>query len=482
MKKIRLIVFAILFCLFVPIVDAGSFSASSTDLTPTVGNTIKINVNANSAAGKFTVSSSNSGVLSGGGSSWIENGSGSFSFTAKSAGSATVTITATDVSDSSSGAPITGSKTITINVKEKASNNNNGGGTVVKKSYVKSSINYLKSLSVEGVVLSPEFNKDTTEYEVTLDSGTTSINVNGEKESNVSYVTGLGNIPVSEGVNFISIVVTAENGAKRTYNIKATVLEESPIIVNVSGIEKTLLRKADGLPNAGDYYTLSTVKINDVDIPAYVNETSGYTLVGLKDSEGNVSLYRYSDGSYYEYKEFGFGIVRLGLLEPSEVPKGYTIGEVTINEKKVNGYIKEGSLPLLYGINIETGEKNFYSYDSSENTIQKFVAPKENPYSKYYPYIIIGVSFLALFEFIVIICIVVSKNKKLKKILRDKLDVKTEFEKSLDNSNDDENLGHTALISKSVSNVYDNAKNKKDLKKEHKKKSKKNSDDDMFHF
>ena len=225
---------------------------------------------------------------------------------------------------------------------------------------------------------------------------------------------------------------------------------------------------------------MSSVKINDADIPAYINETTGYTLVGLKDSEGNVSLYRYSDGSYYEYKEFGFGVVRLGLLDPTETPKGYKLGEVTINEKKVNAYLKD-SLPLIYGINIETGEKNFYSYDSSENTIQKFVAPKENPYSKYYPYIIIGVSSLALFEFIVIIYIVVSKNKKLKKTLRDKLNVKTEFEKSLDDSND-ENLGHTALISKSVSNVYDNTMNKKDLKKEHKKKSKKNTDDDMFHF
>lgn len=397
------------------------------------------------------------------------------------------------------------SNTLTITVNNANSNSGgstNNGGSTTPKATVKSSINYLSSLSIEGVELSPAFDKETTEYDVTLEAGTNSVIVNGTKESSVSYVTGLGDVTVSEGVNFISVVVTAENGAKRTYNIRATVLEESPIIVNVNGSDKTLIRKALALPSASDYYVLSSISIDDVEIPAYVSEITGYTLVGLKDDSGNVSLYRYDNNSYLEYNEFGFNSIRISLLD-TDIPKGYSLGSITIGEKEYPAYLKDGAYPLIYGVNLETGESNFYSYDSSENTIQKFVLSDVDDLSKYYPYIIVGLCGLALFEFFVIICVAVSKNKKLKKALRNKLDTKTLYEKSFESkknsvykdeenitddltdeylsSESDEELGHTALISKSVSNVYNNSKNKKEQKKK-KKNRKKNDDDEMFHF
>lgn len=50
--------------------------------------------------GKFSVTSSNGSVLSGGeGSVWLENESKTYTFTAKSIGSATVTINSLDVAD-----------------------------------------------------------------------------------------------------------------------------------------------------------------------------------------------------------------------------------------------------------------------------------------------------------------------------------------------------------------------------------------------
>lgn len=493
MKKFRFLLLVALFMFFVPCVYAGSFSVSSSDLSPSVGDTIKVTVKANSAAGKFTVSSSNTGVLSGGGSIWVEDGSNSVSFKANSAGSATVTIVPADVSDSSDGSVISGNKTLNITVKAPSSNSSSGNSgssgssgrsTVRENNPVKSSINYLSSLSIEGAELSPQFDKDTTEYEVTLESGTSSIKVNGSKESNVSYVTGLGDVSVSEGVNNISVVVTAENGAKRTYNIKATVLEESPIVVNVDGSDKTLIRKNDGMPSASDYYVLSTVKIDDADIPCYVNDTTGYKLVALKSADGQVDLYKYDESSktYSSYSEFGFSSLRINILD-TDAPTDYVVKNITINEKEVKAFVKDGSLPLIYGVNLETGEKNFYSYDSSENTIQKFIISDKEV--NYYPFIIVGLSILAFIEFIVI-CF--SGKKKSKK----------NYEKSFDSSrntvyNDENNitddltdehmsseeeLGHTALISNSVNNVFDNSVNRK----EKKKKKKEKSDDEMFRF
>lgn len=501
------VLFCLMFLVFIPIVNAGSFSISSSASSVSVGSSVTIYVSASDAVGRFSVSSSDSSVVAFNDSTssvWLDNSSSSFKFVAKRAGRAVITVTPSDCAGYDE-KEITSSKSITINVISGGSTNggttNNGSSTkkTVVTETLKSSINYLSSLGVEGFNLSPAFDKEVTEYDVELPNGTNSINITGEKENSSSYVTGLGEVSVSEGVNNISVVVSAENGAKRTYSIRATVLEEEPIIVNVDGIDYTLIRKNEAMPSVSEYYTLSSVSINDKDIPCYVSDVTGYKLVALKDSNGNISLYRYSDNTYIKYNEFGFNYLRLSMTTPDIAPVGYELGSITINDSEIKAYIKEGSLPLIYGVNIETGESNFYSYDSSEGTIQKYVINEKTDKRGYYPYIIIGLSGLCLLEFIMIICVISSKNKKLKKVLRNKLETKTEYESSFEpkkntvykdekNITDDltdeymsssEELGHTALISNSVNNVFDNSVNRKDLKKKTKKKK---PDDDMYKF
>lgn len=505
MKRIKKIVFLLLFMLFIPVVSAGSFSVSSNYTSPTVGTNIIVTVRADNAAGKFSVSSSNGAVLSGGGSEWIENGSATFSFKANSSGTAQIIVSPDDVSDSSNGSVISGSKTIIINVMDKVSNNttsNNTSGSNSKPSAnsnsnintkpsnnskpnvttprVLSSINYLSSLSIDGVSLNPVFDKNNTEYEVVLENGTNKVNVIGERESSTSYVTGLGEVPVSEGVNFINVVVTAENGAKRTYIIKATVLEEKPIIVNVNDKSMTLVRKVEAMPSASDYYVSSTIKINDEDIPCYVSEITGYTLVGLKGNDGNIGLYHYDkdSNSYFDYKEFGFNFLRISLLDSLTVPKDYTVGSIKINEQDVTAYIKEGEYPLIYGVNLENGVESFYSYDEEENTIQRVsVLDDSDNYDKYYPYIIIGLIGFIIIQFIIMIIVVISKNKKQRKLLLNKLDTKTEFERKVSSD-----VKLTDIVGNSNDSSLENKVVSKKDKKKLKKINKKLKDDDMYKF
>lgn len=360
------------------------------------------------------------------------------------------------------------------NTNTKPSNNSKPNVTTPR---VLSSINYLSSLSIDGVSLNPVFDKNNTEYEVVLENGTNKVNVIGERESNTSYVTGLGEVPVSEGVNFINVVVTAENGAKRTYIIKATVLEEKPIIVNVNDKSMTLVRKVEAMPSASDYYVSSTIKINDEDIPCYVSEITGYTLVGLKGNDGNIGLYRYDkdSNSYFEYNEFGFNFLRISLLDSLTVPKDYTVGSIKINEQDVTAYIKEGEYPLIYGVNLENGVESFYSYDEEENTIQRFsVLDDSDNYDKYYPYIIIGLIGFIIIQFIIMIIVVISKNKKQRKMLLNKLDTKTEFERKVSSD---------VKLTDIVGNSNDSSlENKVVSKKDKKKINKKLKDDDMYKF
>ena len=61
------------------------------------------------------------------------------------------------------------------------------------------------------------------------------------------------------------------------------------------------------MPQASVYYTESTVKINEEDVPAYFNEQANITLVGLKNSVGETKLYIYDNGKYtLLYKKEGF--------------------------------------------------------------------------------------------------------------------------------------------------------------------------------
>src|SRR5699024_4335017 len=115
-------------------------------------------------------------------------------------------------------------------------------------------------------------------------------------------VSGTGEKELTEGMNSFKIVVTAEKGNKKTYTININRKELNPINVKVDDKDYTVVRKEDVL-TAPTYYTSTTIKINDGDVPDFVSEITGYTLVGLKDEEGNISLYSYNEGDYKLYQQ-----------------------------------------------------------------------------------------------------------------------------------------------------------------------------------
>jgi len=172
----------------------------------------------------------------------------------------------------------------------------------------KSSVNYLSSLEIGGQTLIPNFNKETVDYAIELESGTTSINIKATPEHNKANVVGTGLKNVTEGINNFEIVVTAENGSKRTYKIRANVKEQDPIVVDVNGEKHTVIRKREQLISASAFYSEGSVNINGEEIPSYYGEVTGYTLIGLKDSEGTINLFIYDEenNSYHLYQEFNF--------------------------------------------------------------------------------------------------------------------------------------------------------------------------------
>jgi len=79
----------------------------------------------------------------------------------------------------------------------------------------------LKSLNVSGFTLLPTFKKETTSYTINVPNNITGLNVSAIPTHDKAKVTVTGNLGWKEGVNTISIKVTAENGTTKIYTVNA---------------------------------------------------------------------------------------------------------------------------------------------------------------------------------------------------------------------------------------------------------------------
>lgn len=281
--------------------------------------------------------------------------------------------------------------------------------------------NNLASLGVEGFTLTPEFNANTLEYSVIVPEDTKEVNLTGTVQDKKASITGIGVQQVNQGNNKFLITVKAENGSEKTYTINVDVKDENPIEVTVGDKKYTVVKIKENLPIASLYNEYS-IKINEFDIPAYKNDYTGLVLVGLKDTEGNISLFIYDDenNSYKEYSELKSSQITIYPLKPEENIEGYKKGNVKIQDIDVEGfYLNEDSdFFVIYGVNVETGDKGFYMYDKKMQTLIKYNDELSSLLSekiKLYTYIIIGFISLSVVMLIIIIVLVCKKGKKKKR-------------------------------------------------------------------
>lgn len=78
----------------------------------------------------------------------------------------------------------------------------------------------LKSLSIVGVELTPEFNPDITSYSANIGEEITEVEVVAEVNNEKTKYEIAGNTELQDGENTVTITVTAEDGTVTTYEIK----------------------------------------------------------------------------------------------------------------------------------------------------------------------------------------------------------------------------------------------------------------------
>ena len=100
------------------------------------------------------------------------------------------------------------------------------------------------------------------------------------------------------------------------------------------------------------------------------SEITGYTLIGVKDNEGNVTMYIYDSKITDRYEEVKSGSL---VIYPLALPDNDKFANYQRKSIDFNGYEIEGfmlgddsSQAIIYAQNIETGDIRYYTYDLEE--------------------------------------------------------------------------------------------------------------------
>lgn len=425
MKNITKICF-LLVIFFIGIINVnatGNYTISLSSTSVTKGKSVTLYIKANNCAGRFDISSSDSTVASISETySFIDNATNTITISGLNSGTATITVKASDVTDYD-GNTVSGTKTLTLKVNNSTSSNSSSSSQQNNNNSQteKSNDATLKSLSIDNINISPEFKSDILEYNVEVESGVEKLKINATPNNNKAIVSGAGEVNVKEGLNKISISVTAEDGSRKTYTINITVKEKEPIIVKINGKNYTIIRKEEELPEV-DLFEKTKVKIGEEEVAAYYNSDLKIYLVGLRDDKNNIAMYIYDTdkNTYTRYNWITVGGITLYLKDAPKKLENFTKYKETINNISIDLYKLNNNekIGLIYGTNVKTGNTGWYVYDKDDETLARYYNKEvdiyKNKISNYKNYLMI---FMGLVSVIIIILVLISliTNKKMKK-------------------------------------------------------------------
>ena len=417
MKKLYIFFAILIMIILVPQIAFGAGTASiSAPASVESGSNVTIKVTLSNVAA-WNIKIKTSGATDGVTKSYAdatedaENTTKTFSVTCNSKGAGTITVTVTGDITSADGANKDISLTKTITVKEKQVNDStnnkpsqptnpptsgttskpntpsaggqtssgqtSGGqtqnGQTTNENVEKEAEARLAELSVLGYEMSPAFNKDTQEYFVEVPLTQENVTIDAKTLGSKAQIKGTGNYEVKEGNNVFEIVVTAENGETKTYKLNVAVVDKNPIIATINQKQYAVVKQAKLLKKP-NLYEETTIKINDIEVPAFKNETNKLIIVGIKDENNQILYATYNDGKYDIYTEVTSKNLLLYITEGKL--DGYKKTSVTINEKQYSAYEINDRFVVVYAMNVNNGEYGYYKYDKKDETFQYYEIDK----------------------------------------------------------------------------------------------------------
>lgn len=325
----------------------------------------------------------------------------------------------------------------------------------------------LKSLSVSPGSLSPAFSSSRTSYTVSVANSVTSIAVSAAVNHSAAKYSVSGNTKLSVGKNTVTVKVTAENGATKSYVITVTraAAETPPIdepdnpdtpenpdnpdipetpdtpavtVTTADGNEMAVSEFDDTLIPAGFKRTEITVDETSVSAITCVDEGSValYLTPTEASSEAKAGFYYYDPetGSATPVYQLGSAAVYITVLDiPNslEIPEGYIKAPVTIRGETFYAFVPaDGTADsyIIYAVDA-SGKAGLYVYDTDDETLQKYgiiavpekdEVPAEKTYPEYYKWIAVSaaaVMIILLVGFILFAVLYAKTLKRYKKLL-----------------------------------------------------------------
>ena len=155
-------------------------------------------------------------------------------------------------------------------------------------------------------------------------------------------------------------------------------------------------------------YEETTIKINDIEVPAFRNETNKLIIVGIKDENSQILYATYNDGKYEIYTEITSKNLLLYITEGNL--DGYKKISVTINEQQYSAYEINDRFVFVYAMNVNNGEYGYYKYDKKDETFQYYEIDKTEQ-KDVNVFAVISVILGILLAISVIVQIVINKRK-----------------------------------------------------------------------
>lgn len=360
-----------------------SVSASSGSIAVGSSVTISVRVSGNVFVEGLSISCSG-GKVTGLSKASLDRGetaTATFTLTSASGGSVTVSGNAADyekeIEYSVSGSCV---------IKVKTPSSNNSGSSKPSQSRPsqepqedpRSKNNNLKSLTINQGTLDPKFSANTTKYSVSLAADVTELSIEAKADDGKAKVSGTGKHTLKAGKNEIKVVCTSEYGTKKEYVIVAMVDEKPLVYLDYNGSQLGVVRNFDDV-KAPDGFKETTVKVEDKETKAWVNEEINKTIIYLMNDANEKNFYVYEDGKVLTVLKpvtlSGLKLFIIDIEQSLQKRESMKYTEVEVDGQKLNGWIfSEKSFEnyvLIYAMDSK-GEMKYYQYEKTSQTLQPY--------------------------------------------------------------------------------------------------------------
>ena len=291
----------------------------------------------------------------------------------------------------------------------------------------KSSNNALASLTVSAGELAPAFDPTITDYTLSLPLRTNKITFTATPSDSKATVQGNGEVALRSGENKVAVVVTAEDGSAKTYNITVKVAREPTVFFSLNGESLGVMQDTDGVtPPAG--FSPTTVPYSGEELPAWTN-AAGQMLLYLVNQDtlaAGFYLYDEAEGVQSPYLPIVCGAttyVYTGVPAEKESIPGLTLCDVEAFGHILKGWkYQDASLQdfcVLYLMDAG-GNYGCHTYDSQSGTLQRFSGAvftddgRTMRVPMLYVYIAGGAAAVLLLLVIILAAVCISRGKKLR--------------------------------------------------------------------